>query len=157
MGHGDERRPRVRDRDRGGGHRVVVDEPLAVGGSDTGPTPYDLLLASIGACTAITVRMYARRKGWPLENVVVRLRTASKHAADCDECVDHSVGLHGLEHDVTFEGELTDEQRTRLRYIAGRCPVKQILLASVELRDALSPSSVPSTPTTTETAGEVAP
>jgi putative redox protein len=119
-----------------GAHTVVVDEPTSIGGDDSGPTPYDLLLGAIGACTAITVRMYARRKGWPLEDVVVRLRTGASHGADCAECAEKTVGPRTLEHDVEFVGPLSDEQRARLRYIAGRCPVKQVLGAGLQVRDA---------------------
>ena len=119
-----------------GPHAIVVDEPTALGGDDTGPTPYDLLLGALGACTAITARMYARRKGWPLEDVVVRLRTGASHAADCADCADGAVGPRALEHDIEFVGPLTDDQRKRLRYIAGRCPVKQVLAAGLHLHDA---------------------
>lgn len=110
-----------------GDKRVVVDEPLAVGGKDAGPTPYDLLLGSIGACTAMTLRMYADRKGWPLESVVVRLRQARKYDADCAECVSAPVGVHQVERELELEGDLTDEQRARLVELADRCPIKQTL------------------------------
>ena len=123
---------------RAGGHRLVVDEPASVGGGDEGPTPYDLLLGAVGACTAITVRMYARRKGWPLEDVVVRMRTGQTHAADCADCDEKSVGPRVLEHELELVGPLTDEQRKRLRYIASRCPVKQVLAAGLHVRDAAS-------------------
>lgn len=119
-----------------GAHALVVDEPASAGGTDAGPTPYDLLLGAVGACTAITLRMYARRKGWPLDEVVVRLRTASSHAADCAECSEKSVGPRVLEQELELVGPLTDEQRARLRYIASRCPVKQVLQAGLTVRDA---------------------
>ena len=120
-----------------GGHALVIDEPVAAGGDDSGPTPYDLLLGAVGACTAITVRMYARRKGWPLEDVVVRVRAGDRsHAADCAECVDHPVGAPALVSDVELVGPLTDEQRARLRYIAARCPVKQVLRAGLSITEA---------------------
>jgi putative redox protein len=119
-----------------GAHALTVDEPRSVGGSDAGPTPYDLLLGAVGACTAITVRMYARRKGWPLEDVVVRMRTGSAHADDCAECGTGAVGPRALEHEIEFVGPLTDEQRKRLRYIASRCPVKQVLAAGLQVREA---------------------
>ena len=118
-----------------GAHTLVVDEPAGVGGDDTGATPYDLLLGAVGACTAITVRMYARRKGWPLEDVIVRVRSGGRsHAADCAECVDKRVGPPTIESDLELVGPLTDEQRTRLHYIAGRCPVKQALRGGMDVR-----------------------
>jgi putative redox protein len=110
-----------------GGKRVVVDEPLEVGGKDAGPSPYDLLLGSIGACTAMTLRMYADRKGWPLESVVVRLRQARTYDKDCVECVSSPVGPHQVERELTLEGDLTEEQKARLVELADRCPIKQTL------------------------------
>jgi putative redox protein len=112
-----------------GAHHVTVDEPTSVGGGDEGPTPYDLLLASIGACTAMTLRMYASRKGWPLEEAVVAIRTRRTHAADCAECAEHEKPLPRLrlERRVEIRGPLTDEQRARMLAIADRCPVKQAL------------------------------
>jgi putative redox protein len=114
-------------------HRFVADEPAEVGGGDEGPTPYDYLLGAIGACTAMTLRMYARRKGWPLEEAVVRFRTARSHAADCAECESHPVGLAQLERRIELRGPLTDEQRQRLVSIADRCPVKQTLERGIQI------------------------
>ncbi len=110
-----------------GGQTIVADEPVSAGGAGDAPTPYDLLLGSIGACTAMTLRMYADRKGWPLESVTVRLRTGQNHAADCVDCMDKSVGVHTIAREVELEGALDDEQRQRLMLIADRCPVKQTL------------------------------
>src|SRR5918998_3869470 len=109
------------------GHTFVADEPASVGGSDNGPTPYDYLLASLGACTAMTLRMYANRKGWPLEEAVVRLRNATSHAADCENCEKQAVGIRRLERQIELKGSLTDEQRERLMAIAERCPIKQTI------------------------------
>ena len=111
-----------------GAHTLAADEPVAVGGRDTGPTPYDLLLGAIGACTAMTVRMYAARKQWPLASVEVAMRSARTHAADCAECADQGpLAPLRLERRVVFEGPLTEAQRERLLWIADRCPVKQAL------------------------------
>lgn len=110
-----------------GGQTLVADEPVSVGGAGNAPTPYDLLLGAIGSCTAMTLRMYADRKGWPLERVTVRLRTAENHAKDCVDCVDNAVGMHQIEREVELEGDLDAEQRERLMLIADRCPVKQTI------------------------------
>jgi len=116
-----------------GKHALVVDEPEDVGGSGDGATPYDYLLTAIGACTAMTLRMYASRKGWPLKEAVVRFRTARSHAADCAECETKAVGVGRLEREVELRGPLTDEQRQRLLAIADRCPVKQTLERGIEI------------------------
>ena len=114
-------------------HTFIVDEPPGVGG-DEGPTPYDYLLTAVGACTAMTLRMYAGRKGWPLEEVVVRLRNARSHAADCEDCEATPVGFRRLERQLELRGPLTDEQRRRLVAIADRCPVKQTLAHGIEIQ-----------------------
>jgi uncharacterized OsmC-like protein len=113
------------------GHQLFADEPAAVGGADSGPTPYDLLLAGLGACTAITVRMYARRKGWPLRQITVRLRHRRIYASDCAGCETRTGQLDHIEREIHFDGELTDEQRARLLDIAERCPVHRTLHSEV--------------------------
>lgn len=115
------------------GHRFLADEPAPVGGTDAGPTPYDYLVAAIGACTAITVRMYADRKGWPLDEVTIRLRHSRVHEADCENCMDRPVGIDQLEQEIEFSGDLTEEQKERLRTIADRCPVKQSLARGIRV------------------------
>ena len=119
---------------RAGAHAFVIDEPVAAGGSDAGPTPYDYLLGALGGCTAITLRMYADRKGWPLESVDVRLRTSRSHAQDCKECEAAPLGVMWLEREIELAGPLTVEQRQRLLQIADRCPVKQSLERGIRVR-----------------------
>jgi uncharacterized OsmC-like protein len=117
-----------------GRHRLTGDEPVAVGGTDTGPSPYDLLLAALGTCTSMTVAMYARRKGWPLEGVTVRLRHGKVHAADCERCETREGLLDRIEREVRFTGQLTDEQRARLLEIANKCPVHRTLTSEIDIR-----------------------
>ena len=124
---------------RAGRHVFIADEPVAVGGTDAGPTPYDYVLAALGGCTAMTLRMYADRKGWPLEAIEVRLRTARTHEKDCEDCVADAakpVGIGRLEREVELTGTLTDEQRRRLLEIADRCPVKQTLERGIRVEAA---------------------
>ena len=108
-------------------HSLIVDEPVTVRGSDLGPTPYEFLLTALGACTAMTLRLYADRKKWPLESVTVQLRSGQSHEKDCEECPTKKVGIGTIQRRLELQGALTDEQRTRLREIADRCPVKQTL------------------------------
>ncbi|MFQ5679904.1 MAG: alpha/beta fold hydrolase [Gemmatimonadota bacterium] len=114
-----------------GGHPLVADEPLAVGGTDEGPTPYDLLAASLGACTSITLRMYADRKGWPLEEIRVRLAHRKVHAEDERQCESEPARMDEIRRTITLEGELEAVQRARLMEIADRCPVHRTLEAGV--------------------------
>jgi putative redox protein len=117
-----------------GPHRLVADEPKDVGGTDEGPTPYDLLLAALGACTSITVSMYARRKSLPLEGVTTRLRHSRIHASDCAECETKEGRLDRIELDVEFRGPLSNEQRTKLLQIAMKCPVHRTLTSEIDIK-----------------------
>jgi len=114
-------------------HRLVADEPLPNGGTDTGPTPYDLLLAALGSCASMTVALYALRKAWPLEEVTVRLRHSRIHAADCAECETKAGRLDRVEWTFQFSGTLTGEQRARLLEIAQLCPVHRTLRSEVHI------------------------
>lgn len=119
------------------GHRFVVDEPRALGGNDTGPSPYDLLISALGACTSMTVSLYARRKQWPLEAVTVRLRHSKIHATDCADCATKDGKLDGIERDIELHGELTAEQRAQLIEIAKKCPVHKTLTSEINIRTQL--------------------
>jgi uncharacterized OsmC-like protein/alpha-beta hydrolase superfamily lysophospholipase len=116
-----------------GRHTLRADEPVAYGGDDTGPSPYDLLLASLGACTSMTVRMYADRKQWPLRHVTVRLQHDRIHAVDCEECVTRSGEIDRIRRAIVLEGPLDTEQRARLLEIAERCPVHRTLRSETQI------------------------
>jgi putative redox protein len=119
-------------------HALVADEPASVGGTDTGPTPYDLVVAGLGACTSMTLRMYADRKGWPLEEIRVRLRHRKLHRKD--EAVNEEGGderLDRMDREIELVGDLDDGQRSRLLEIAERCPVHRTLEAGVRVETAL--------------------
>ncbi|MBI4274009.1 MAG: alpha/beta fold hydrolase [Rhizobiales bacterium] len=117
-----------------GHHRLLADEPVAVGGLDSGLGPYDLLLAGLGACTSMTVRLYAERKNLPLEKTSVRLRHARVHAADCAECETKEGMVDRIEREITFAGNLDGEQRAKLLEIADKCPVHRTLTSEINIR-----------------------
>jgi uncharacterized OsmC-like protein/pimeloyl-ACP methyl ester carboxylesterase len=125
---------------RAGRHLLLADEPLSAGGADAGPGPYDYLLAALGACTAMTLRMYADRKGWPLEGATVRLRHGRVHAADCADCVTKEGRIDQIERELELTGPLDPEQRARLVEIADRCPVHRTLHGEIHVRTTLSNS-----------------
>ena len=120
----------------GAGHSLITDEPIAVGGEDAGPDPYTLLLGALGSCISMTVMLYSRRKGWPVERVSVRLRQKRIHGKDCDECEEKAEGfVHRIERKVTIEGNLTEEQRARLQEIAHKCPVHKTLTSPIVITE----------------------
>jgi uncharacterized OsmC-like protein len=122
------------------GHSLTADEPTRLGGDDAGPTPYDLALAGLGACTGITLRMYANRKEWPLEGVVVSMKREKVHSEESSRPEDSDARVDAIDQTVKLVGPLTEEQRERLLVIAGRCPVHKTLDAGVRIRTEADPS-----------------
>ena len=116
-----------------GPHRLLADEPTSVGGEDSGPSPYDLLTAALGACTAMTVRLYADQKKLPLERVRVNLRHGKIHASDCSECETREGRIDRIERVIELEGPLDDAMRAKLLEIANKCPVHRTLRGEVSI------------------------
>ena len=119
----------------GDGRTMITDEPISAGGENAGPDPYSLLLAALGSCICMTVTLYARRKGWSLDRVTVRLQQNRMHAEDCRDCETKEGLIHRIERSVTFEGNLDDEQRKRLAEIAHKCPVHKTLTSEIVIAD----------------------
>jgi putative redox protein len=119
-------------------HGYVADEPVEYGGSGQGPTPYDLLLMSLGACTSMTVRLYARHKDIPLEDIVVRLTHKHVHEEDAEDCGGEDRRLDVIGMDIELKGELTEAQRARLLEIAGNCPVHRTLKGELAIQSRLA-------------------
>jgi uncharacterized OsmC-like protein/alpha-beta hydrolase superfamily lysophospholipase len=117
-----------------GPHRFLADEPVDAGGLDSGPGPYDLVLAGLGACTAMTLRLYAERKALPLEGVTVELSHAKIHAADCEACETKEGKIDRIERAIAFTGRLDADQRRRLMEIADKCPVHRTLTSEIDIR-----------------------
>ena len=117
-----------------GPHRFLADEPVKVGGQDTGPGPYDLLLAGLGACTSMTLRLYAERKDLPLDRVTVRLTHEKVHAEDCAECETKAGTIDRIDRKIALEGALSPDQRKRLIEIANKCPVHRTLESEIDIR-----------------------
>src|ERR1700753_196712 len=118
-------------------HVLLADEPEDVGGADAGPNPYELLLGALGACAAITVQMYADRKQWPLEEVHVVLSWARVHAEDCGECDTEVRMVDGIEMEISYSGDLSEDQRRRLTEIANKCPVHRTLSSPIQIHTGL--------------------
>jgi uncharacterized OsmC-like protein len=121
-----------------GRHQLKSDEPINVGGTNTGPSPYDLLLAALGSCTSMTVALYARRKQWPIRDVEVRLKHSRIYANDCGDCETKVGMLDKIEREIVLTGPLTEEQRTRLLEIANKCPVHRTLASEITIESWLA-------------------
>jgi putative redox protein len=120
-----------------GPYRMQADEPVELGGGGQGPSPYEFLLAGLGACTSMTLRLYANRKGWNLERITVRLRHFRVHAKDCIDCESKRPFVDRIEREITLSGNLTDEQKARLQVIAENCPVHRTLTSVTDIRTSL--------------------
>ena len=117
-----------------GAHQLRADEPVDVGGGDAAPGPYDYLLIGLGACTSMTVGLYARNKKWPLENISVSLRHSRIHAQDCAECETKKGMLDRIDVEIGLSGALTPEQRAKLMENAAKCPVHRTLKSEINIR-----------------------
>ena len=120
-----------------GSHELFADEPVSYGGTDTGASPYDLILAALGACTSMTIGLYARKRSWPLEKITVSLKHSKIHAKDCEECETKEGKIDRIELDIQLSGSLTEEQRAKLMEIAAKCPVHQTLTSEINIKSRL--------------------
>ena len=116
-----------------GAQKMVLDESGMLTGAKTGPNPYDYILSALGACTVITLHMYAQRKGWPLQRAEVILRHGRLHSKDCENCEESLSKLSQVSKQLRLVGDLTPEQRTRLKFISSKCPVQKTLEAGVHI------------------------
>jgi putative redox protein len=133
--------PRYAQEIRAGRHVLRADEPVTSGGTDTGPDPYGLFLSALGACTSMTIRMYADRKGWPLTGITVRLSQGKIYARDCAECETRDDSrIDAIEREIELSGALSEEQRQRLLAIAEKCPVHRTLLGQKRITTRLAAS-----------------
>jgi len=117
-----------------GKHRYLADEPVSVGGNGSGPSPYEYLLAGLGACTSMTIRLYADLKKIPLRRVSVRLKHDKIHASDCEHCETKEGKIDRIDREITLEGDLSAEQRGKLLEIADKCPVHRTLHSEIDIR-----------------------
>ena len=121
-----------------GAHALRSDEPVALGGTDLGPTPYGLLCAALAACTSMTLRLYAKQKGWPLDAVQVTVRHEKIYAKDCAECETKEGRLDRLQREIALTGALDEAQRQRLLAMADRCPVHRTLTSEIRIETRLT-------------------
>ena len=122
---------------KAGKHFLLADEPVSVGGADLGPSPYNLLAAALGTCTAMTLRMYADRKKWPLESVNVHVSHSKVHKEDCEACEDNAAKLDLLERVIEVAGPLDEQQKIKLKEIANKCPVHRTLNSEIAVKTSL--------------------
>ena len=127
-------------------HLFFVDEPKALGGDDSGPAPYDYLLAALGSCTAMTLRMYAKRKGWPLEGIAIRLSHDRIQETDGGRSEHHSSRSERITCEIELTSEIDASQREKLIKIAAKCPVHRTLLGGVQIVDRLADAPIPGNP-----------
>ena len=122
-----------------GDHELIADKPESVdGGNDRGPDPYDYLLMSLGSCTVMTIKMYVRRKDWPLEDVYMELRHSKRHDEDCDNCEDPDSKIDVIEKEVIVEGDLSDEQIDKILDISKKCPVHRTLIGDMTIESSIT-------------------
>lgn len=120
-----------------GAHTIIADEPVSAGGEDQGADPYSLLLSALGACTSMTLHLYARQKSWPLEEVEVTLVHNKQYAQDCKDCETKVGKVDEIRRRIYLKGDLSEEQRQRLLEIAAKCPVHRTLMGEIKVRDTL--------------------
>lgn len=122
-----------------GKHEIIADEPTSVeGGNDQGPDPYDMLLMSLGTCSAMTMKMYARRKKWPVEDIFIEMRHNKRHADDCADCENPESKIDSIEKELIIKGDLSQEQLDKLLDISKKCPVHRTLLGEISINTILA-------------------
>ena len=116
-----------------GSHYMIADEPTEYGGNDFGPSPYELVSAGLSACTVMTIQMYARRKGWAIDNVEVHTSYSKSHAVDCENCEDDTSKIDTFQREIRLTGNLDEKQRAKIMEIADKCPVHRTLHSETQI------------------------